>query len=274
MIEILKTLGAAGTMFFFLVLVIGIITIFRLIINHEGKEALEKNHEDDFRVKKYPGVDAFSYRGMIFNLGLILSLGMMIVIFEYPNFDEQKLVELEGDRLEFDEMQEVPPTEQKPPPPPKIKAPEIIEVADEVEIEEEIEIDLDMEADESTIVEEVQLVIEDEGDDDEEAEQIFEVVEDPAGPIGGYGTFYEFIGENLKYPKKALAMQVAGKVYVQFVVDKDGSLTDVKVIRGIGAGCDEEAKRILEGAPKWNPGKQRGRAVKQRIVLPINFKLG
>jgi protein TonB len=69
-------------------------------------------------------------------------------------------------------------------------------------------------------------------------------------------------------------MGIEGKVYVQFVVDKDGTLTDIKALKGIGAGCDEEAVRVIGGSPKWKPGKQRGRPVKVRMVLPIIFKLG
>jgi protein TonB len=69
-------------------------------------------------------------------------------------------------------------------------------------------------------------------------------------------------------------MQVEGRVFLQFVVNKDGSLTDIKVVKGIGAGCDEEAIRVLKSAPRWSPGKQRGVPVRQRMVLPLTFKLG
>jgi protein TonB len=69
-------------------------------------------------------------------------------------------------------------------------------------------------------------------------------------------------------------MGVEGKVFVQFVIGKDGAISDVKVIKGIGAGCDEEAIRVVQSSPSWNPGKQRGKAVKQRYTLPIIFKLG
>ena len=69
-------------------------------------------------------------------------------------------------------------------------------------------------------------------------------------------------------------MGIEGKAFVQFVVDKDGTLTEVQAVKGIGAGCDEEAVRVIQGAPKWKPGKQRGRAVKVRMILPITFKLG
>ncbi len=68
-------------------------------------------------------------------------------------------------------------------------------------------------------------------------------------------------------------MNLDGRVFIEFVVEKDGSLTDVKVVKGIGGGCDEEAVRVISQAPKWRPGKQRGRAVRVRMVMPIMFKL-
>ena len=69
-------------------------------------------------------------------------------------------------------------------------------------------------------------------------------------------------------------MGVEGKVFVEFVVNRDGSIVDVKSIKGIGAGCDEEAVRIVQSAPAWKPGKQRGKPVRQKMVIPITFKLG
>lgn len=104
--------------------------------------------------------------------------------------------------------------------------------------------------------------------------EIFDIVEDQPIPPGGMGAFYKYVGMNIKYPNDARRMGVQGKVFVQFVVDKDGSLINVKSIKGIGAGCDEEAVRIIEAAPNWKPGKQRGKPVKVRMILPITFKLG
>ena len=92
-------------------------------------------------------------------------------------------------------------------------------------------------------------------------------------PMGGYEAFYTYVAKNVKYPAQAQRMGLEGRVFVQFVVDQSGKLTSIEVMRGIGAGCDEEAIRVLENAPRWEPGKQRGRAVKVRMVLPITFKL-
>lgn len=90
---------------------------------------------------------------------------------------------------------------------------------------------------------------------------------------GGNEAMYKFIGRNLKYPKKARKEGIEGKVFIRFVVDKEGNVTKAKVIRGIGFGCDEEALRVVNKMPKWKPGMQRGKPVSVAFTLPFNFKL-
>jgi periplasmic protein TonB len=85
--------------------------------------------------------------------------------------------------------------------------------------------------------------------------------------------FYSLVGQNIKYPKSARRLGIEGRVFIQFIVEKDGSLSDIKCIKGIGGGCDEEAERVISLSKKWTPGKQRGKIVKQKMVLPIMFKL-
>ena len=113
-----------------------------------------------------------------------------------------------------------------------------------------------------------------EAPDEEVADEIFTVVEQQPTPDGGMAAFYKYVSKNLKYPAQARRMGIEGRVFVQFIVDKDGSITSVQSVKGIGAGCDQEAARVIRGAPKWKPGKQRGRPVKVRMILPITFKLG
>jgi protein TonB len=221
--------------------------------------------------KKNPKADLNKKTTLFLNIGLVISLSLVIMAFEWKFYDEGELMDLGQVSDEFEDVMEIPPTEQPPPPPPKIQQPEIIEVPDEEEIEEEIEVDLDVEITEETVVEEIVF---DEPVEEEVAEEIFTIVEDQPTPKGGMAAFYEYIGKKLKYPAQARRMGIEGKVFVEFVVDKDGTITDVKAIKGIGAGCDEEAKRVIQNAPKWNPGKQRGRPVKVRMILPITFKLG
>lgn len=103
--------------------------------------------------------------------------------------------------------------------------------------------------------------------------EIFTVVEETAQPVGGMPALYELLGNNIQYPVEAREKNVQGKVFVQFIVNENGSLSDFVVLKGIGNGCDEEAVRALSVSPNWTPGKQNGIAVRQRMVLPITFNL-
>lgn len=95
----------------------------------------------------------------------------------------------------------------------------------------------------------------------------------PARPVGGTEAFFEWIQTNQKYPALALQRKVDGKVMMEFLVEKDGSLTDIKVIKRLGSGLDEEALRLLKAAPKWEPALYKGQPVKQKMVLPVVFSL-
>lgn len=90
---------------------------------------------------------------------------------------------------------------------------------------------------------------------------------------GGIKEFYKYLGENIKYPKEAADKKVEGKVFMQFVVEKDGSLNQIKVISGPGSGTNEEAVRVLKGSPKWNPGKMKGKPVRVMYHIPVSFAL-
>jgi periplasmic protein TonB len=220
--------------------------------------------------KKNPKIDLSRKSGLFLNIGFVVSLLLVIAAFEWKSYDRGDLLDLGQVNDDFEEMTEIPLTQQPPPPPPKIKQPEIIEVPDEEEIEEEIEVDLDVEITEDT---EIAEIVFEEPIEEEETDKIFQIVENPATFKGGIGAFYQYVQKNMKYPSQAQRMGLEGKVFVQFVVGKDGKITDVEVLRGIGAGCDEEAIRVLKNSPAWSPGKQRGRPVRQRMVLPITFKL-
>ncbi len=106
-----------------------------------------------------------------------------------------------------------------------------------------------------------------------DGDEVFSVVEIPPKPVGGMQSLYAYLGNGIKYPKAAKDNGIEGKVFVQFVVTEFGEITDVKVIKGIGSGCDEEAARVVKAMDQWEPGKQRGEAVKVKMVLPISFKI-
>lgn len=99
--------------------------------------------------------------------------------------------------------------------------------------------------------------------------QVFEIAEPAAGLPG----FYSHVGKVIRYPKPARRQGVEGRVFIEFLVEKDGTLNGVKCIQGIGAGCDDEAVRVVSSSPRWVPGLQRGQRVRQKMVLPIVFKL-
>lgn len=147
-----------------------------------------------------------------------------------------------------------------PPPPPP---PEIIEIVeDDVEIEDEIEIE-DTESDED-----VEIEIEEEDD-----EEFFMVVENmPEFPGGDLGLM-KYIQKNVKYPAIAKEYNITGKVYVSFIVDRSGSVTNVKIVRGVDKNLDAEAMRVVKSLPRYTPGRQRGKAVRVMFTIPINFTL-
>jgi|SRR5690606_15456269 len=222
--------------------------------------------------KKSERADLTKKSFLFFNIGLIVSLLLAIFAFTYKVEDDTSGKDFGNKNVILDEIVEVPPTEQLPPPPPKIEQPQVIEVPDDKKIEEEIEINMDAETDQNETKVEIPMapvVVEEK----EDPNTIFTVVEETAAPVGGMSAFYEYVGKKIKYPAQAKRMGIEGKVFVEFVIEKDGSITDVKAIKGIGAGCDEEAVRILQAAPKWKPGKQRGKPVRQKMVLPISFRL-
>lgn len=222
--------------------------------------------------KKTEKADLTNKSGLFFNIGLVITLLIVVMAFEYSVRDNSGDVNLAQQNNMIEEIMEVPPTDLPPPPPPKIQQPQIIEVPDEEEIKEEIKVEFDVEVTTDTKVEEI--VIAPVVEEKEDVDQIFLVVEESAAPKGGMAAFYKYVSDKMKYPAQARRMGVEGRVFVEFVINRDGSITDVKAIKGIGAGCDEEAVRVVQSAPPWNPGKQRGKPVRQRYVVPIIFKLG
>ena len=212
--------------------------------------------------KKDPKISLENKKGMFFQIGLAVTLIAVLISFEWKSYDKSNYNL--GD-LNLDDMEEeiIPITRQevKPPPPPP-PPPEIIEIVeDEVEIENEVEIE-ETDTDEDEIVE-----------IEEDDEEFFMVVENmPEFPGGDLGLM-KFIQKNVRYPAIAKEYNITGKVYVSFIVDKLGSVTNVKIVRGVDKNLDAEALRVVSLLPKYKPGKQRGKAVRVMFTIPINFTL-
>lgn len=110
-----------------------------------------------------------------------------------------------------------------------------------------------------------------EGDSEEPVP--FDILEDQPVFPGGTEALLKYMSDNIRYPTKAKEAGISGTVIISFVVEKDGSISTVKVVHGIGGGCNEEAVRIVSVMPKWTPGKQRGRAIRTQFQIPLIFFL-
>ena len=224
-------------------------------------------------IKKSPKADLESKKSTFILIGLVVSLFVVWRVFEYKSYDKQSLDEFQRTvEVIEEEMVEITKQEQpKPQPPaPKPQVTQIEIVDNEEEIEDEIEIDAEVSQDE--VIEEYFAPAEIEEEEIVEAE-IFKVVEVMPEFPGGAAKMMEYIQKNMKYPMMARESDIQGRVFVNFVVEPDGSISNVAVLRGIGGGCDEEAVRVVNSMPKWNPGKQRGTAVRCAFTVPIIFKL-
>jgi protein TonB len=212
------------------------------------------------------------YRALNFRIGLLLSLGLAFAAFEWKTYSPMAIVDLTGraDDVEED-LVLPPPTQQTPPPPPPAVMPQIVEITD-TEVEDVVELVMEApEPDEAVVP--IEAPEEEEIEEEDVPTQPVWHAEVPAEPHGGMADFLAYVAKQIEYPRQARRMTIQGRVILEFVVDENGQIGQVKVVRGIGAGCDEEAVRVLAAAPKWKPAKQRGRPVKQRMTFPVFFKL-
>ena len=224
--------------------------------------------------KKTEKADLEKRRGIFLQLGLVIVLAMVLIAFEWTSsdltineFEQLDAEALEEEQIPITMREEVQP----PPPPPPPQVTEVLEVVeDNVEIDDELILE-DQEVDQNTQVEFVEF------DDEEEAAdegEVFFIVEDmPSFQGKGQDGFRSYIHDNLRYPEIAAENGISGRVFVQFTVNKDGSISDVKVIRGVDSALDAEALRVVKTAPKWEPGKQRGKPVRVSFTFPIVFVL-
>ena len=196
--------------------------------------------------------------------GLIVTLGILIVAFraDWSNKGDFEIVLPEQEQISMEEIQQTEQIEQPPPPP---RPPVPVEVPnDEILDDDVLDLDASLDLDAPVFLPPPPAPVEEE----EEEPEIFIIVEQMPELIGGQAA----IANETKYPEIARKAGVEGRVFLQFTVNEQGNVQDVVVTRGIGAGCDEEAERVVN-LMKFTPGKQRGKAVKVRMSLPITFKL-
>ena len=205
-------------------------------------------------------------------MGLVFTLSLVYVALEWTEREVTKY-EVTDTEFLFEEEVEIQQTSQETPPPPPPPAVQEVEVLNVVEDNVETEsIEVNTEDDKETevvIAAPVEAPVE-----EEEEEVVFMVVESMPEFPGGQQALFKYLSENVKYPVIAQENGIQGKVICQFTVNKDGSIVDVQVVRSGGdPSLDKEAVRVIKSMPKWKAGKQRGKPVRVKYTLPVNFKL-
>ena len=208
-------------------------------------------------------------------VGYVIVLAFMFVAFEWTKRDVKIDTSQAVTDVVFEEEIEIPITEQPevvvPPPP---EAPSIAETLTIVEDDADVEETTIASSEETGQAVEIKYVPVAVEEEEPEEQTIFEVVEQmPEFPDGGMAGLMQFLSKNIKYPTIAQENGTQGRVTVQFVVNKDGSIVDAKVLRGVDPYLDKEALRVIGTMPKWKPGMQRGKPVRVKYTVPVMFRL-
>ena len=205
-------------------------------------------------------------------MGFVFVLSLCYVALEWTEKEVTKY-EVADMEFTFEEEVEIQQTTQEntpPPPPPPVQEVEVLNVVEDDVETESIEINTEDDKDvEVVIAAPVEAPVE-----EEEEEVVFVVVETMPEFPGGQQALFKYLSENVKYPVIAQENGIQGRVICQFGVSRDGSIVDVEVVRSRGdASLDKEAVRVIKSMPKWKPGKQRGKAVRVKYTVPVNFRL-
>lgn len=227
-------------------------------------------------VKKSPKADLEKGKTLSILMGAVVALAILFVGFEWGTKDIQIVSASDGvaDIIAEEEI-EITRPENTPPPPPPPPAPVVTEVLNVVED------DVDLEQQEIASSEDSQNAVQQETfvapavveEEEESAQQIFTVVEEMPKFPGGDAELLKFIAKSIKYPVIAQENGIQGRVICSFVVNRDGTVVDAEVLRGVDPSLDKEALRVISTMPKWTPGKQRGKPVRVKYTVPITFRL-
>jgi TonB family C-terminal domain len=226
-------------------------------------------------IKKSPKADLENKRSLFLQIGFVVAIGIALVAFEF-DFGEAKESKSFATKAVAAEEEIVPITQEEQPQEQEVAPQQIVSdvlniVRNDVKVSNELNIFDQDDRSAAPIV--IPTVSKKEEPIDEE--EIFYIIEDMPtfnGKEAAVG-FREYVGKNLKYPDVAAENGIQGTVYVSFVVEPTGLVSNVKVIRGVDASLDREATRIVQNSPKWTPGKQRGKSVRVSFTFPIKFQL-
>lgn len=227
-------------------------------------------------IKKSEKASLENRRLLFTEIGLLVALMVVFSAFEWST-KEKKVADLGADTQVVEVEDMVPITQETPPPPPE--APKIPVLSDQIDIvDDEIKVDdnmfVNLEDDSNMGVEIMDYISEVQDESIEEEAIPFQLVEEkPSFQGGDANTFSKWIRQNMVYPEIAKENGVQGRVTLQFTVNADGTVSNIKVLRGVDSALDKEAVRVVSMSPRWKPGKQRDRAVKVTYTFPVIFQL-
>ncbi len=227
-------------------------------------------------IKKSPKANLENKKTLFREIGLIAALALVLLVFEWSTTDKE-VSSLAANTTVITDEEQAPITQETPPPPPEqIKEPVMTEELQIVENDVKVETDF-ISTDDSDQKIEIKPYVEAKPVEEEvevEEEIPFAIVEDkPTFQGKDANEFTKWVYNQIEYPEIAKENGIQGRVTVQFTIDKDGSVKDVKVLRGVDSSLDKEAVRVIQKSPKWSPGKQRNKPVKVKYTFPIIFQL-
>ncbi len=222
------------------------------------------------QLKKNPNASLEDKKFTYVLLGFVFVLSVCYVALEWTEREVTKY-EVADTEFAFEEEIDIQQTSQEtppPPPPPMVQEVEVLNVVEDDVETEEIQINTEENKEEIIIQAPVEIK-----EEEEEDNVVFVIVENKPEFPGGDAELMKFISNNIKYPVIAQENGIQGRVICQFVVNKDGSIVDINVVRSVDPSLDKEAIRVIKSMPKWKPGMQRGKAVRVKFTLPIVFRL-
>lgn len=223
---------------------------------------------------KTPQADLENKRGLFFEIGLVLTLLGIFLAFQIKRPSYKPTLDFSPGEMNIIQEEMIQTHQPKPPPPSKAPMQQIT-LLTVVENTEEVQTDIQIQAEVDQQTEIPEYIPVERPPDEETIQEIeiFYIVEEQPEFPGGDVARMTYFANNIRYPAGAREMGIQGIVYVGFVVEPDGSVSHVEVLRGIGGGCDEEAIRVVKNMPLWKPGKQRNIPVRVRFTLPVKFTL-
>lgn len=231
-------------------------------------------------IKKAPEADLENKRGTWLLMGYVAVLALLYIALEWNTRDEEQVTDWISSAPVYEEEIELPPSqlpESSLPPPPPPATEEVIPSTDRLTLLDDLSKELETSfapIDETTALSELAAIPMEESHDRSLENTVYDIVEQmPEFPDGGIRGLMRYLTQHISYPDAAVRNRIQGQVTVQFIVEADGSIADVSILKGVHLYLDREALRVIRRMPRWKPGIRDGQPVRVRCTLPVIFKL-